>query len=66
MTLLILLAVLFVFHLFYKLLFLTLSNVCLRPLIEQYIVPYEIDDGNSVTLDMGRSNKREYCPGPRS
>ena len=30
------------------------------------IVPYEIDDGSSVTLDMARSNKREYFPGPRS
>ena len=30
------------------------------------IVPYEIDDGNSVTLDMARSNKREYFPGPKS
>ena len=42
-----------------------LHCMCVRLLIEQYIVPYEIDDGNSVTLDMARSNKREYFPGPR-
>ena len=30
-----------------------------------YIVPYEINDYNNVTLDMGRSNKRKYFPGPR-
>ena len=29
------------------------------------VVPYEINDYNNVTLDMGRSNKREYVPGPR-
>ena len=29
------------------------------------IVPYEVNDCNNVTLDMGRSNKREYFPGPR-
>ena len=31
-----------------------------------YAVPYEINDYNSVTLDMGRSNNREYFPGPKA
>ena len=64
MTLLILLAVLFVFHLFYKIaVSYTVKYVCEA---SNYIVPYEIDDGNSVTLDMARSNKRKYSPGPKS
>ena len=29
-----------------------------------YTVPYEINNYNNVTLDMGRSNKRKYFPGP--
>ena len=64
MALLILLAMLSVFHLFYKIaVSYTVKYVCEA---SNYIVPYEIDDGNSVTLDMARSNKREYFPGPRS
>ena len=65
MTLLILLAMLFVFHLFYEI---TVSYIikCVSEASNRIIYsPYEIDDGNSVTLDMGRSNKREYFPGPR-
>ena len=55
---------LFVFHLFYKIaVSYTVKYVCEA---SNNIVPYEIDDGNSVTLDMARSNKREYFPGPRS
>ena len=55
---------LFVFHLFYKIaVSYTVKYVCEA---SNYIVPYEIDDGNSVTLDMARSNKREYFPGPKS
>ena len=30
-----------------------------------YAVLYEINDCNNVTLELGRSNKREYFPGPR-
>ena len=64
MALLILLAMLFVFHLFYKIaVSYTVKYVCEA---SNYIVPYEIDDGNSVTLDMARSNKREYFLGPKS
>ena len=55
---------LFVLHLFYKIaVSYTVKYVCEA---SNYIVPYEIDDGNSVTLDMARSNKREYSPGPKS
>ena len=63
MTLLILLAMLFVFHLLYKIA-VSYTTKCV-PEASENRVPYEIDDGNSVTLDMGRSNKREYFPGPR-
>ena len=64
MTLLILLAMLFVFHLFYK----TAVSYTVKYVCEasNRIVLYEIDDGNSVTLDMARSNKRKYSPGPKS
>ena len=62
MTLLILLAMLFVFYLFCKIaVSYTVKCVSNRIIYS----PYEIDDGNSVTLDMGRSNKREYFPGPK-
>ena len=65
-TLLILLAMLFVFHLFYKIaVSYTVKYVC-EASNRIIIVLYEIDDGNSVTLDMARSNKREYFSGPRS
>ena len=55
---------LFVFHLFYK----TAVSYTVKYVCEasNRIVLYEIDDGNSVTLDMARNNKREYFPGPRS
>ena len=63
MTLLILLAMLFVFHLFYKIA-VSYTAKCVIEASDRIIVSYEIDD-NSVTLDMGRSNKRECFPGPR-
>ena len=70
MALLILLAMLFVFHLFYKIaVSYTVKYVCEasnRIIYCPIIVPYEIDDGNSVTLDMAKSNKRKYFPGPKS
>ena len=70
MTLLILLAMLFVFPLSYKIaVSYTVKYVCEasnRIIYCPIIVPYEIDDGNSITLDMARSNKREYFPGPKS
>ena len=59
MTLLILLAMLFVFHLFYKI----AVSYTVKCVTDRIV--YEINDDNSVTLDMGRSNKREYLPGPR-
>ena len=59
-------AMLFVFHLFNKIAVSYTAKCVLRPLIKYYIVPCEIDDGNSVTLDMGRRNKRECFPGPRA
>ena len=105
MTLLILLAMLFVFHLFYKiavsytvkcvseasnrimLCYAMLSHfshvrLSVTPWTAAYQaprsmgfsrqeywsgvpLPYETDDGNSVTLDMGRNNKKKYFPGPR-
>ena len=66
MTLLILLAMLFVFPLSYKIA-VSYTVKCVYEASNRIIYsPYEIDDGNSVTLDMARSNKREYFPGPRS
>ena len=69
MTVPTLLAMLFVFHLFYKIAVSytvkCVSEASNRIIYCPIIVPYEIDDGNSVTLDMARSNKREYFPGPR-
>ena len=59
MTLLILLAMLFVFHLFYKI----AVSYTVKCVTDRIV--YEINDDNSVTLDMGRSNKRECFPGPR-
>ena len=62
MTLLILLDMLFVFHLFDKII-VSYTVKCVSNRI--IYSPYEIDDGNSVTLDMGRSNKKVCFPGPR-
>ena len=65
MTLLILLAMLFVSHLFYKI---TVSYAvkCVCEASNRIIYSAnKIDNGNSVTLDMGRSNKREYFSGPK-
>ena len=64
MTLLILLALLFVFHLFYKIA-VSYTAKCVIEASDRIIVSYEIDDDNTGTLDMGRSNKRECFPGPR-
>ena len=66
MTLLILLAMLFVFPLSYKIA-VSYTVKCVGEASNKIIiVPYEINDGNSVTLDMARSNKRKYFPGPKS
>ena len=52
MTLLILLAMLFVFYLFYKTA-VSYTAKCVSEASNRIIyIPYEIDDGNSVTLDM--------------
>ena len=65
MTLLILLAMLFVLHLFYKIA-VSYTAKCVFEASDRIIYsPYEIDDDNSVTLDMGRSNNRKCFPGPR-
>ena len=65
MTLLILLAMLFVFHLFYKIA-VSYTVKCVSEASNRIIYSAnKIDDGNSVTLDMGRSNKTGYFPGPR-
>ena len=66
MALLILLAMLFVFHLFYKIAVSYTVKYVYEASNRIIYSPYEIDDGNSVTLDMARSNKREYFPGPKS
>ena len=59
-----LLSMLLVFHLFYKIA-VSYTVKCVSEASNRItIIPYETDDGNSVTLDMGRSNKREYFPGP--
>ena len=52
---LILLAMLFVFHLFYKTAVSYITKCVTEPLIKLYVVSYEID--NSVTLDMGRRTR---------
>ena len=50
---------LFVFHLFYRIAVSYTAKCVTESLIKQYIVPYEINDDDSVILDLGRSNKRE-------
>ena len=55
---------LFVFHLFYKIA-VSYTAKCVIEASDRIIVSYEIDDDNTGTLDMGRSNKRECFPGPR-
>ena len=62
--LLILLAILFFYCLFYKIAISYITKHVTEPLIKwSYGVPYEINDCNNVTLDMGRCNNREYFPG---
>ena len=39
-------------------------TIILLLIITTYVVLYVIDDDNSVTLDIGRSNKMTYFPGP--
>ena len=65
MTLLVLLALFFVFHLFYKIA-VSYTAKCVTEASDRIIYSsLEIDDDNSVTLDKRKSNKRGCFPGPR-
>ena len=55
-----LLAMLFVFPLSYKIAVSYTVKYVYEASNRIIYSPYEIDDGNSVTLDMARSNKREF------
>ena len=62
--LLILLAILFFYCLFYKTVVSYITKHVIGPLIKwSYVVPYDINDCNNITLDMGRCNNRKYFPG---
>ena len=60
-TLIILLAMLFVLYLFYKIVVSCITKCVIEPLMKIFL--YDINDYNSITLDMGRYNKREFFPG---
>ena len=59
MTLITLPAILFVLCLFYKIVVSYITKCVTEPLTK-YIISYEINGCNSVTLDMERYNKKKF------
>ena len=61
------LTILFVFCPFHKIIVSCITKCMTEPPMKIMMTRldiYMINDCNSVTLDMGRCNKREYFPGP--
>ena len=61
------LIILFVFCPFHKIIVSCITKCMTEPPMKIMMTRldiYMINDCNSVTLDMGRCNKREYFPGP--
>ena len=55
---------LLVLYLFYKIVVSCITKCVTEPLMKIFL--YDINDCNSITLDMGRYNKREFFPGHKS